>query len=96
MIRGLSVDEAIKQLKFLQKKAATDVREVLIEAKEMALRDHNVEYPSNMWVGKGIFFIKTHILGIYFCNFYSLFYTLLKVICNGFLVTHIKKMYNFL
>lgn len=52
MIRGMTVDEAIKQLKFLLKKGANDVREVLMEAKEMALNEHNVEFPSNMWVGK--------------------------------------------
>lgn len=52
MIRGLSVDEAIKQMKFLQKKGAKDVLEVLIEAKELAAKEHNVEFPSNMWVGK--------------------------------------------
>lgn len=52
MIRGLTVDEAIKQMRFLQKKGAKHVREVLIEAKELALNEHNVEFPSNMWVGK--------------------------------------------
>ncbi|CAH1959117.1 unnamed protein product [Acanthoscelides obtectus] len=49
-IRGMAVDEAIKQLKFVTKKAAKDIREVLEEAKELAMKDHNVEYPSNMWV----------------------------------------------
>lgn len=52
LIRGMTVDEAIKQLKFIQKKGAKDVREVLIEAKEIAKTEHNVEFPSNMWVGK--------------------------------------------
>lgn len=51
MIRGMSVDEAIRQLKFLQKKGAKDAREVLIEAKEIAMKEHNVEFPSNMWIG---------------------------------------------
>lgn len=52
LIRGMSVDEAIKQLKFVQKKGAIHVREVLLEAKEIAMKEHNVEFPSNMWVGK--------------------------------------------
>ncbi|VEN41448.1 unnamed protein product [Callosobruchus maculatus] len=51
-IRGMPVDEAIKQLKFLSKKAAKDVREVLEEAKELAVKEHNVEFPSNMWVAE--------------------------------------------
>ncbi|CAH1159333.1 unnamed protein product [Phaedon cochleariae] len=51
-IRGMSVDEAIKQLKFVLKKGAKDVREVLEEAKEMAVKEHNVEFPSNMWVAE--------------------------------------------
>ncbi|XP_050299722.1 39S ribosomal protein L22, mitochondrial [Anthonomus grandis grandis] len=59
LVRGMSVDEAIKQLKFIPKKGAKDVREVIEEAKELALKEHNVEYPSNMWVaesfvGKGV------------------------------------------
>lgn len=57
LIRGLSVDEAIKQLRFVQKKGARDIREVLMEAKEIAFRDHNVEYPSNMWVGKTMLYL---------------------------------------
>lgn len=51
-IRGMPVDEAIKQLKFVNKKGAQHVREVLEEAKQLAANEHNVEFPSNMWVGK--------------------------------------------
>lgn len=51
LIRGMPVDEAIKQLKFVLKKGAKDVREVLEEAKDLAVKEHNVEFPSNMWVG---------------------------------------------
>lgn len=59
LVRGMSVDEAIRQLKFVLKKGAKDVRETLEEAKELAVKDHNVEFPSNMWVaesmvGKGV------------------------------------------
>lgn len=52
MIRGMPVDEAIRQLKFVLKKGATDVIQVLEEAKELAVKEHNVEFPSNMWVCK--------------------------------------------
>lgn len=58
LVRGLSVDEAIKQLSFCLKKGATDIKEVIQEAQEMAVNRHNVEYKSNLWVsdsfvGKG-------------------------------------------
>lgn len=52
LVRGMSVDEAIKQLKFVPKKGAKDVRETIEEAREMAVKDHNVEFPTNLWVGK--------------------------------------------
>ncbi|KAL1486019.1 hypothetical protein MTO96_031568 [Rhipicephalus appendiculatus] len=52
MIRGMSVDEAIKQLTFVHRKGAKIVIEVLKEAQEMAVRDHNVEFKSNLWVGE--------------------------------------------
>ncbi|XP_037575598.1 39S ribosomal protein L22, mitochondrial [Dermacentor silvarum] len=52
MIRGMSVDEAIKQLTFVHKKGAKIVIEVLKEAQDMAVRDHNVEYRSNLWVAE--------------------------------------------
>ncbi|KAK4886400.1 hypothetical protein RN001_002671 [Aquatica leii] len=54
MVRGLTVDEAIKQLKFVLKKGAKDVRETLEEAKQLAAKEHNVEFPSNMWVAESI------------------------------------------
>lgn len=50
-IRGMSVDEAIKQLSFANKKAAHIMIEVIKEAQEMAVSDHNVEYKSNLWIG---------------------------------------------
>lgn len=52
LVRGMPVDEAIRQLKFVNKKGAIDVREVIEEAKELAVKEHNVEFGSNMWVGK--------------------------------------------
>ncbi|XP_046872424.1 39S ribosomal protein L22, mitochondrial isoform X2 [Hypomesus transpacificus] len=57
-IKGLSIDEAIAQLEFNDKKGAKIMKEVLQEAQEMAVRNHNVEYKSNLFVadaftGKG-------------------------------------------
>ncbi|XP_016950447.1 39S ribosomal protein L22, mitochondrial [Drosophila biarmipes] len=57
-VRGMSVDEALKQLNFVLKKGATDVKETILEAQQMAVERHNVEYKSNLWiaesfVGKG-------------------------------------------
>lgn len=52
LVRGLTVDEALRQLSVCPKKGATFVRDTILEAQEMAVRDHNVEYRSNLWVGK--------------------------------------------
>lgn len=52
MIRGMSVDEAIKQLSFVDRKGAKIVIEVLKEAQELAVREHNVEFKSNLWVAE--------------------------------------------
>lgn len=49
-IRGMSVDEAIKQCKFLPIKGAQIAAEVLAEAQDIAVREHNFEYKSNMWI----------------------------------------------
>ena len=51
-IRGMSIDEALKQLSFVLKKGAADVKQALLEAQEMAVRQHNVEFKSNLWVGE--------------------------------------------
>lgn len=51
-IRGMTIDEAVKQLSFVPKKGAQIVKEVLLEAQEIAVRDHNFEFKSNMWVGE--------------------------------------------
>ena len=51
-VRGMSVDEALKQLNFVLKKGAVDVKEVIQEAIEIAQKNHNVEYRSNLWIGK--------------------------------------------
>lgn len=49
-IRGMSIDEALKQLSFTLKKGATDVKQTLLEAQELAVKKHNVEFKSNLWV----------------------------------------------
>ncbi|KAK3719794.1 hypothetical protein RRG08_040096 [Elysia crispata] len=50
MIRGMSIDEAIKQLSFHKKKGAAHIKETLEEAQEIAVAEHNVEFKSNLWV----------------------------------------------
>jgi len=51
-IRGLSVDEALKQLDFVDKKGAFIAAEVIREAQEIAVKEHNVEFRSNLWVAE--------------------------------------------
>merc|ERR1719295_2156168 len=55
----MSIDEAIRQLSFHKRKGALHAKEVLEEAQEMAVNEHNVEFKSNLWisdarVGKGM------------------------------------------
>ena len=52
LIRGMTVDEALKQLEFQQLKGARIVSEVVQEARELAIRDHNFEHASNMWIAE--------------------------------------------
>ncbi|XP_068457009.1 large ribosomal subunit protein uL22m [Clinocottus analis] len=52
MIRGMSIDDAIAQLQFNDKKGAKIMKEVLEEAQEMAVKNHNVEYKSNLYVAE--------------------------------------------
>lgn len=49
-IRGMNVDEAIKQLSFIPFKPAYIAKECLKEAQAQAVRDHNFEFKSNMWI----------------------------------------------
>lgn len=49
-IRGLSVDEAIKQLRFITHKGAQVTAQILEEAQEKAVRENNFEFKSNMWI----------------------------------------------
>lgn len=49
-IRGMSVEEALKQLSFNLKKASADIKQTILEAQEMAVKHHNVEFKSNLWI----------------------------------------------
>ncbi|XP_017461715.1 PREDICTED: 39S ribosomal protein L22, mitochondrial-like [Rhagoletis zephyria] len=51
-IRGMSIDEAIKQLTYINMKGASVVKEVLKEAQEIAVAEHNFEYKSKMWIAE--------------------------------------------
>ncbi|CAF0823141.1 unnamed protein product [Brachionus calyciflorus] len=50
LIRGMSIDEALKQLSFHRLKGADIIKEVLLEAQDLALKQHNFEFKSNMWI----------------------------------------------
>ncbi|KAM4620781.1 large ribosomal subunit protein uL22m [Polymixia lowei] len=52
MIRGMSIDQAIAQLEFNDKKGAKIMKDVLLEAQEIAVRNHNVEYKSNLYIAE--------------------------------------------
>ncbi|XP_077984520.1 large ribosomal subunit protein uL22m-like [Glandiceps talaboti] len=59
-IKNMWIDDALSQLQFVNKKGARIVREVLLEAQEMAVKSHNVEFKSNLhiadsFVGKGMY-----------------------------------------
>lgn len=51
-VRGMSVDEAVKQLSFLHMKGAEIAKQVILEAQRLAVEEHNVEFKSNLWVGE--------------------------------------------
>ncbi|MCI4386324.1 hypothetical protein PGIGA_G00060990 [Pangasianodon gigas] len=52
LIRGMTIDQALAQLEFNDKKGAKVIKEVLLEAQEMAVKNHNVEYKSNLYVAE--------------------------------------------
>ncbi|KAJ7316524.1 hypothetical protein JRQ81_002686 [Phrynocephalus forsythii] len=52
MIRGMSIDQALAQLEFNDKKGAKIVKEVLLEAQDLAVRKHNVEFKSNLYIAR--------------------------------------------
>lgn len=51
-IRGMTVDEAVKQLSYLYKKGAIIAKEAILEAKEEAIKNHNIEYASDLWIAE--------------------------------------------
>lgn len=51
LVRGMTVDEAVKQLSFINKKGAVYVKEAILEAQKLAVTEHNVEFKSNLWIG---------------------------------------------
>ncbi|XP_074147997.1 large ribosomal subunit protein uL22m isoform X2 [Sminthopsis crassicaudata] len=51
-IRGMSIDQALSQLEFSDKKGAKIIKEVLLEAQEMAVKHHNVEFRSNLYIAE--------------------------------------------
>jgi large subunit ribosomal protein L22 len=48
----MSIDQALAQLEFSDKKGAQIIKEVLLEAQDMAVRDHNVEFRSNLYIAE--------------------------------------------
>jgi len=52
--RGKTIDEAFKQLEFMNVKGARIMTDVLKEAREMALTEHHFEYSSDMWVAEAL------------------------------------------
>ncbi|XP_041808814.1 39S ribosomal protein L22, mitochondrial [Chelmon rostratus] len=83
MIRGMSIDEAIAQLEFNNKKGAKIMKEVLLEAQEMAVRTHNVEYKSNLYVAES-YSGKAHYLKRIRYHGRGMFGIMDKVYCHYF------------
>ena len=52
LVEGRSVDDALKQLTFVPLKGAHILKEVIEEAREMALKDHNFEHKANMFIAE--------------------------------------------
>lgn len=62
----MTIDEALKQLSFVNKKGAGFVRDTILEAQNLAITEHNVEFKSNLWIGEDIFiYIPYNILVIH-------------------------------
>lgn len=51
-VRGMTVDEAVRQLSFVRQKGSDFAKEAILEAQELAVQKHNVEFKSNLWIGK--------------------------------------------
>jgi len=91
LVRGMSIDEALKQIDYVKKKGASIVKETLLEAQELAVKEHHVEFRSNLWVGKSIIMYDNidNLLCTYFlsiqtlhaCFLYQCFFPLIIWIC---------------
>ncbi|XP_068718974.1 large ribosomal subunit protein uL22m-like [Montipora capricornis] len=67
-IRGLPVEEAIKQMTFSPKRAASFIKKTILEAQGIAQEKHGIEDKSHLWiaesyVGKGRYLKKLRIHG---------------------------------
>ncbi|XP_050542165.1 39S ribosomal protein L22, mitochondrial [Daktulosphaira vitifoliae] len=51
-VRGMSVDEALKQLPLVGRKGATIVRDTILEAQKLAVEKHHVEFKTNLWIAE--------------------------------------------
>ncbi|TRY61856.1 hypothetical protein TCAL_13866 [Tigriopus californicus] len=53
-VRGLTVEEALKQLTYrhMNAKGAMIVSDIIREAQELAVQEHNVEFKTNLWVAE--------------------------------------------
>lgn len=52
LVRGMSVDQALIQLGYVGKKGSPYIRDTILEAQELAVKEHNVEFKSNLWVAE--------------------------------------------
>lgn len=53
-VRGMNVDEAIKQCSFMKYKGGQLMARFLEEAQMLAVKEHNFEYKSKMWIEEAI------------------------------------------
>ncbi|XP_034825286.1 large ribosomal subunit protein uL22m [Maniola hyperantus] len=63
-VRGMTVDEAVKQLGYVNKKGASFIKETILEAQDLAVKEHNVEFKSNLWIAESFSGKGMHIKGI--------------------------------
>lgn len=61
LIRNMNIDEALTRLQRIDNKAAEVIREVLLEAQELAVKDHNVEFKSNLHIAASFATAEGHI-----------------------------------
>ncbi|CAB3367059.1 Hypothetical predicted protein [Cloeon dipterum] len=63
-VRGMTIDEALKQLSFQRKQFCADIKEVLLEAQEKAVKEQGVEFKSNLWIAESFISKGSHIKGM--------------------------------